>query len=86
MLNLFDDIELHVVLVTLISVPIVIMVPGNLVAVFLIGSALVPQPMLWARAFDRQRAGRAMQPYILANEIAVVVIVCFAAFVRLQNQ
>lgn len=83
---LFDHIDLHVVLVTLISVPIVIMVPGGaLVAVFLIGSFLVPQPMLWTRAYDRQRAGRAVRPYVLANEIAVLAIVLFAAYVKLQG-
>jgi len=85
MLSLFDNIDLHVLLVTLISVPIVIMVPGGMVSIFLVGSFLVPQPMLWTRAFDHRSSGRDMKGYVLANEIAVVAIVCFAAYVRLQS-
>ena len=85
MLDLFDNIDLHVVLMTLICVPIVIMVPGNLAIVFLVGSMLAPQPLLWIRAVEREHQGRAMRPYILANEIAVVVIVCFAAYVWHQG-
>ena len=83
-MNLFDHIDLHVVLVTLIAVPIVIMIPDHMVGVFLIGSLLVPQPMLWARALGRRASG-GMNRYLLANEIAVVLIVCFAFYVRLQG-
>lgn len=62
MIDSVDKIDLHAVLVTLISVPIVIMVPGSgLVTVFLVGPFLVPQPLLWTRAFEHQRAGREMQ-------------------------
>jgi len=69
---------------TLIAVPIVIMIPDHMVGVFLIGSLLVPQPMLWARALGRRASG-GMNRYLLANEIAVVLIVCFAFYVRLQG-
>ena len=52
---------------------------------FLIVSLLVPQPLQWTRAFDRQRAGQAMRPYVLANEIAVSAMVYFAAYMTLKN-
>ncbi|MDH3715593.1 MAG: hypothetical protein OET44_17290 [Gammaproteobacteria bacterium] len=44
MVRLFDDVDLHVVLVTLISVPAVISVRGGMAVVFLVGLAPVPKP------------------------------------------
>ncbi len=83
-MDLFDNIDLHVVLVTLIAVPIVIMIPQPMASVFLLGSLLVPQPMMWARAMGRRSDG-SMKKYLIANEAAVVLIVCFALFVKLQG-
>lgn len=84
-MDLFDNIDLHVVLVTLIAIPIVILIPDPMASVFLIGSLLVPQPMLWARAYGRRHGGGDMKKYLIANELAVLGIVCLAFYVKLQG-
>ena len=86
MARAFDHVDLHVVAVTLIGVPIAIAAPGGALAGFLLlGCALVPQPMLWTRAYDLRRSGQAIRHYVLANEIAVVAIVSVVAYLKLHG-
>jgi hypothetical protein len=84
-LPLFDNIDLQVTLVMLISVPIVIMVTDSLAVVFLVGLILVPQPVLWTRAFDHRRPARRMMAYVVANEIVIAAIACCVVFFKLRG-
>ena len=82
---MFDEVDIHITYIILIILVLAIAIDDRLPEAFVYFptaiALLIPQGRIYVRAFwDYPKFGRKKMPYIIANEIQVIVavLICFS--------